>query len=665
MNPLRLVVGALVAFLLFPGAAAAQDFVVTKIADTNDGTCNADCSLREAIVAANNATGFDRVIVRAGTYTTTIPGSSDDNGFAGDLDVKRSFAIVGAGARSTIIRDGVGDRVFDIEFNTGDAGTISGVTIRDGGDPVPANGVSSGAGILAFDGTLTLNDVAVLGNIADGPGDGAGIAGTLGTLILNRVTVAGNQALATGSATGATGGGISVSSNETTQINNSTISGNRAAPGTSSAGQGGGIYALGTMTFASATIAGNDTGTTGLGQGAGIYRNGTLSFRNTIVAGNTVAGVVSNCFAAGGSVTSTYDLEDSNSCGFTGAGDHQNTNPLLGALAANGGQTDTRAIPANSPAVDAGTLAGCPATDQRGVVRPQLATCDIGAFEFPDLVAPATTLLSGPPARTTDDTPTFGFSSSEAGGFLCRVDAGAAFACTSPVTLSHLRAGRHTFSVSAVDRMGNADPTPLTVTFSIVLPPAILGRSFNAEPLSGKVYVSVPAKAARAAISVPGLKGRSFVPLQEARQLPVGSLVDTRKGRIRLTSARDGAGKQQSGDFSAGVFQVLQSRRKSARGLTELRLKGASFKRCRARRSDATAARSRRRIRRLRSNAHGRFRTRGRYSAATVRGTKWDTTDRCDGTLTKVTRGKVVVRDFRKRRNVRLRAGKSYLARAR
>jgi hypothetical protein len=66
----------------------------------------------------------------------------------------------------------------------------------------------------------------------------------------------------------------------------------------------------------------------------------------------------------------------------------------------------------------------------------------------------------------------------------------------------------------------------------------------------------------------------------------------------------------------------------------------------------------------LRGNGRGRFRTRGRYSAATVRGTIWDTIDRCDGTLTKVTRGVVVVRDLRKRRNITVRAGKSYLARA-
>jgi 2-polyprenyl-3-methyl-5-hydroxy-6-metoxy-1,4-benzoquinol methylase len=73
---------------------------------------------------------------------------------------------------------------------------------------------------------------------------------------------------------------------------------------------------------------------------------------------------------------------------------------------------------------------------------------------------------------------------------------------------------------------------------------------------------------------------------------------------------------------------------------------------------------SRRSVRRLRSSATGRFRTRGRNSSATVRGTIWTTTDRCDGTLTTVKRGKVDVRDFRRKKTILVRAGKSYLAKA-
>ena len=159
------------------------------------------------------------------------------------------------------------------------------------------------------------------------------------------------------------------------------------------------------------------------------------------------------------------------------------------------------------------------------------------------------------------------------------------------------------------------------------------------------------------------------MPLTEARQIPTGSFLDTSRGTVQMQSATGRGQKVQSGKFSAGLFQVLQSRARRARGLTELRLKGGSFRRCGARGSSsgrtATAALSRRAVRRLRANARGRFRTRGNNSSATVRGTIWTTTDRCDGTLTQVRRGTVVVRDFRRKRNVIVRAGKSYLARAR
>jgi hypothetical protein len=193
------------------------------------------------------------------------------------------------------------------------------------------------------------------------------------------------------------------------------------------------------------------------------------------------------------------------------------------------------------------------------------------------------------------------------------------------------------------------------------LPAPVLGKTVNVAPVSGQVFVNVPASGAFASLSVPGLKGRRFVPLTSARQLPVGSYLDTRRGSVSLTSAAAKKGVLYTGIFSAGVFQALQFRS----GLTDLPLKGASFRPCARRRvNQASAALSRRVIRRMRGNSSGRFRTRGRYSAAAVRGTIWDTIDRCDGTLTRVRRGVVVVRDFRKRRKITLRAGKSYLARA-
>jgi hypothetical protein len=188
------------------------------------------------------------------------------------------------------------------------------------------------------------------------------------------------------------------------------------------------------------------------------------------------------------------------------------------------------------------------------------------------------------------------------------------------------------------------------------LPPPAIGETANVDP-SGRVLLGVHRRGATSA-----QKGVRFVALREARQIPVGTFVNTRRGRIRLQTAGRSPRGRQAGTFSGGLFQVLQSRRGRTRGLTSLRLKGSSFRRCAAAASgQARAAASI--VRRLRGRAGGRFRTRGRHSAATVRGTTWVTVDRCDGTLTAVRRGRVVVRDFRRRRNILVRAGKSYLAR--
>jgi hypothetical protein len=198
------------------------------------------------------------------------------------------------------------------------------------------------------------------------------------------------------------------------------------------------------------------------------------------------------------------------------------------------------------------------------------------------------------------------------------------------------------------------------------LPPPRIGREVNVQATSGRVLVAIPSRSTTAQARA-SQKGLRFVPLEEARQIPTGSFLDTRKGTVELRSATGAGVRTQSAKFSAGLFQVLQSRRRKAKGLTELRLKGSSFRSCRrgGKRSSAGAARlSRRTIRRLRARGKGRFRSRGRYSAATVRGTVWITADRCDGTLTTVKRGKVAVRDFRRRKTVTVRAGRSYLARA-
>jgi hypothetical protein len=215
-------------------------------------------------------------------------------------------------------------------------------------------------------------------------------------------------------------------------------------------------------------------------------------------------------------------------------------------------------------------------------------------------------------------------------------------------------------------------PQPVAVPKTLAdLPPPVVGKIVNVEPVKGRVLVALPVGASTAGSTGPirmAQKGLRFVPLRDAIQIPTGAFLDTRRGTVRLQSARNQASRQ-TGDFVGGLFQVGQIGHGKQRGLTELRLKGSSFRGCassgKSRLAVASRRRSRRMIRRLRGNAHGRFRTRGRYSSATVRGTQWTTIDRCDGTLTKVRRGKVVVRDFRRKRNVVVSSGKHYLARAR
>ena len=215
-----------------------------------------------------------------------------------------------------------------------------------------------------------------------------------------------------------------------------------------------------------------------------------------------------------------------------------------------------------------------------------------------------------------------------------------------------------------VDDVTLAGPSATAPTLSMLnaKDPPTVGKDVNVGAVKGNVLIAIPSGGARAA-----QKGVEFVPLEEARQIPVGSFLDTTNGTVALSSAKDQAGKIQTAKFAAGVFQVLQSRKRAAKGLTELRMKGsdAEFKRCGSGKNSANAsALSRRAIRRLRAKADGRFRSRGRNSAATVRGTRWVMEDRCDGTLTSVKRGKVAVRDFRLKKTIVVTAGKSYLAAA-
>jgi hypothetical protein len=191
------------------------------------------------------------------------------------------------------------------------------------------------------------------------------------------------------------------------------------------------------------------------------------------------------------------------------------------------------------------------------------------------------------------------------------------------------------------------------------------GKHLNAELEHGVVLVRMPGV-------------HRTLPLHDLASLPVGAVVDARHGAVTFVTVPNADGQPQEATFSGSVFQVRQPH---GVRYTELRLRGGDFSSCSSRPAARRSAfgrsflplavmsrrrgRSRRTVRRLWGSGHGHFRTRGRNGAATVRGTIWMTADRCDGTLVRVKRGLVDVRDFARHKNVSVPAGHRYLARGR
>ena len=184
------------------------------------------------------------------------------------------------------------------------------------------------------------------------------------------------------------------------------------------------------------------------------------------------------------------------------------------------------------------------------------------------------------------------------------------------------------------------------------VPRPVLSKQGVARPIRGKIRIRLPGK-------------KRFVPLKGLTAIPNGTEIDARKGRVLLTVLHDASGRLDAARFYAGRFIFNQGKGRTP--ITTLRLTGGSFAGCgaaqaRARSSLAATAsaekRKKKKVRSLWGDGRGRFRTRGRYGAATVRGTKWLTRDRCDGTLVRVVRGKVAVDDLvRPRRKVKLITG--------
>jgi cysteine-rich repeat protein len=263
---------------------------------------------------------------------------------------------------------------------------------------------------------MEIRDTAVRDNLARSTGTGFGIGHAaasgggienIGTLTIRGVTVDANDALLIPTlpldeGPSAVGGGMangdtgfpflgSPPASGSVTVLNSTITGNRAvAGGTFTAAGGGGVLSVGDMTVSNTTIDGNIV----LGPPPVFFGGGpdVLVVKPSAVASSATLrnSIVTECGVSGSPtlVTDDYNIAASAACGFTGT-DQVGVDPLLGALADNGGPTRTRALLAGSPALEAANPAApgsgggaCEVDDQRGVTRPQSARCDVGAFEI-------------------------------------------------------------------------------------------------------------------------------------------------------------------------------------------------------------------------------------------------------------------------------------------
>lgn len=373
-----------------PGTQARAGVQGTILVNTTEDELNADgdCSLREAIQAANTDTavdacpaggGADIISIPAGLYSLTLGLPGEDANQGGDLDITQDLTILGDEQAGVIIDGNANDRVIHI---FGSKVTIARLTIRNG---YLATGTGAGIAVNST-ASLVLNRVTLTGNEAASSGGALDNTGTLqmrDVLFTNNAASSGGALLNTGSLkiTGATfannaaslkGGGIDNSNPAT--LTNVTFSGNTAQL------YGGGMFNDGNdVRLTNVTFTNNSTA---------IRNNGNLYLLNTIVTGST-AGSNYNC---SGMIDKFYslghNLDSGNSCNFTHLGDLVNTDPLLGPLGDYQGPTPTHPLLEGSPAIDAGTNQNCPSTDQRGVSRPadgnndSVKTCDIGAFEF-------------------------------------------------------------------------------------------------------------------------------------------------------------------------------------------------------------------------------------------------------------------------------------------
>lgn len=391
--------GLLAAAAVFAPAAHADPFEVNSLADDGDGACDATCTLRDAVSEANFHDGADEV-----TFAPNVVGEIQlsDNNFAIRI-TSDSLDIRGPGADKLAIVGGQNDRIFKIfGFDTpNEQVSISGLTLTDGhaqnyfmecdadsgdgGAILSTNNFDCDEGFAA---ALTVSKVAVVDNNATGGGGGIVVEQEFDDVVTKEAAATGAASLSVRQSTinandaGYDGGGVAMYPGAgDLAVSNSTIVDNNA-----NGGDGGGIEVLSEFPVASkapgdrvlalenATLTGNDASE----DGGGIATDSDFRVSSSIVSDNTVtplapkAGTGPDLFTDGATFTVGHSLLGTTS-GAALVEDPADTNLVglgaqLGALADNGGPTQTRLPATTSPAIDAG-IANALTVEQRGTAR--------------------------------------------------------------------------------------------------------------------------------------------------------------------------------------------------------------------------------------------------------------------------------------------------------
>jgi hypothetical protein len=397
-------------------AAGAQTITVTSTDDPPVGTitvCPAvgsvPCTLRAALLLNDVDGGGDTIVLPPGRYTLTR-GLAEQN----------AVTIAGQGAADATVIDAAGQPgAFVFSPTLGQVPfTLAHLTVQgtNGGPAIAANSVepltldsvilrgntsaldASGGGLAVNGGTVAIVGSVLADNVTRGDGGGAGIAITNADVTIRDSELRGNHGgagsskgaaiyeLGSGSLTVARsrltgnvspGGGIlqlTPASSAVVTVTDSTFDGNGGSPSAGAA-----IHVDGTST--GSVLAAHDTflangDANPTAPGFTFSSAGRITLRDSAVKNAGAA-----CEQAGAVVSGAHNVLDDASCGLAAVGDRQGIDPRLGPLSANGGPTFTALPLPDSPLLDAADAAGCSATDQRGIARPQGAGCDIGAAE--------------------------------------------------------------------------------------------------------------------------------------------------------------------------------------------------------------------------------------------------------------------------------------------